>query len=345
MLKGRLPEGCRYCGEGSKLVLLLTGLCRSACFYCPLSEKKLGVDVVYANERLVSDESDVINEARSIDAKGAGLTGGDPLIVIDRTLEYIELLKDEFGEDFHIHLYTASTGKAKIKRLASAGLDELRLHPPLSLWGNMEGSRFAGVVGEALKAQMDVGLEIPLIPDRSEDIEELLGWADRTGLDFVNLNELEFSETNFIELKGLGYEVKDDISSGVKGCDAAAKRLLSLDLDIAVHYCTSSFKDGVQLRNRLARRARNVVKDHEVITRDATLVKGVVECANPGRTRRVLMRRFSIPAKLIIVDEEKDRVEVAPWILEEIAELVDCECFIVEEYPTSDRLEVERMKL
>jgi pyruvate formate-lyase activating enzyme-like uncharacterized protein len=148
-----------------------------------------------------------------------------------------------------------------------------------------------------------------------------------------------------MELKKLGYEVKDDISSGVKGCDTAAKRLLSLDLDMTIHYCTASFKDGVQLRNRLARRAKNVAKDHEVITKDATLVKGVVECANPGKTRRSLMRHFSIPAKLIIVDGEKNRVEVAPWILEEIADQVDCECFIVEEYPTSDRLEIERMKL
>ena len=57
------------------------------------------------------------------------------------------------------------------------------------------------------------------------------------------------------------------------------------------------------------------------------------------------MRRFSIPANLIILDREKARVEVAPWILEEIAKEIDCDCYIVEEYPTSDRLEVERMKL
>jgi pyruvate formate-lyase activating enzyme-like uncharacterized protein len=345
LLKGSLPEGCKYCGEGSKLVLLVTGLCKTSCFYCPLSEKKIGADVVYANEKKVGDDRDIIDEAMSIEAEGAGITGGDPLVVIDRTLKCIELLKDEFGEDFHIHLYTASTAKGNIKRLADTGLDELRLHPPPGMWRKMKGSRFEGAVREALKTQMDVGLEIPLLPDETRDVEELLGWADEVGIDFVNLNELEFSETNFMKLKKLGYVVKDDISSGVKGCDAAAKRLLSLDLDLAIHYCTASFKDGVQLRNRLARRAKNVAKEHEVITKDATLIKGVIECAEPGKTRRSLMRRFSIPAKLIVVDEEKNRVEVAPWILEEIANQIDCDCFIVEEYPTSDRLEVERMKL
>jgi pyruvate formate-lyase activating enzyme-like uncharacterized protein len=220
LLKGSLPEGCKYCGEGSKLVLLVTGLCKTSCFYCPLSEKKIGADVVYANEKKVGDDRDIIDEAMSIEAEGAGITGGDPLVVIDRTLKCIELLKDEFGEDFHIHLYTASTAKGNIKRLADTGLDELRLHPPPGMWRKMKGSRFEGAVREALKTQMDVGLEIPLLPDETRDVEELLGWADEVGIDFVNLNELEFSETNFMKLKKLGYVVKDDISSGVQSITA-----------------------------------------------------------------------------------------------------------------------------
>ena len=45
------------------------------------------------------------------------------------------------------------------------------------------------------------------------------------------------------------------------------------------------------------------------------------------------------------VDEEKERLEVAAWVLEEIAPELELQSFIVEEYPTADRLEVERSPL
>jgi pyruvate formate-lyase activating enzyme-like uncharacterized protein len=84
VVKGRLPKGCQLCARGSKLVLLVTGKCASCCYYCPLSEAKLGKDVVYADEMKVSQWDDVVSEAESIGAEGAGITGGDPLAVTDR---------------------------------------------------------------------------------------------------------------------------------------------------------------------------------------------------------------------------------------------------------------------
>jgi len=99
MLLGREPQGCVQCRRGAKMVLLVTGLCPFHCFYCPLSEKKKDRDVIYANERKVREESDVIEEARSISAEGTGITGGDPLFVLERTLHYIWLLKEEFGQE------------------------------------------------------------------------------------------------------------------------------------------------------------------------------------------------------------------------------------------------------
>ena len=133
-----LATGCKLCQKGAKLVLLVTGLCNAGCFYCPLSEKKKGKDVIYADEKLVKSNEDILEEAELIEAEGTGITGGDPLVTIEKTIEMIHLLKDYFGEKHHIHLYTATLSSEKVKRLEEAGLDEIRFHPPSIYWEKIE---------------------------------------------------------------------------------------------------------------------------------------------------------------------------------------------------------------
>ncbi|MBZ5723051.1 MAG: radical SAM protein, partial [Acidobacteriia bacterium] len=64
----------------------------------------------------------------------------------------------------------------------------------------------------------------------------------------------------------LGFDVKDDISSAVKGSERLAWGLLRSDASVPLHYCSSSFKDGIQLRRRIMRRGRNVKRPHEILT-------------------------------------------------------------------------------
>ena len=97
-----LSPACKMCSHGSKMVLLITGLCPANCFCCPLSAKKLGKDRVFADEWELKNENDtekLLLEAEYIEATGAGITGGDPLVVWKRTKKYITLLKDKFGYD------------------------------------------------------------------------------------------------------------------------------------------------------------------------------------------------------------------------------------------------------
>ena len=57
---------------------------------------------------------------------------------------------------------------------------------------------------------------------------------------------------------------------------------------------------------------------------------------------------MTFPEKFLFIDKEKNRIEIGLWILEEIADDITRQgykCFMVEEYPTSDRLEVERSPL
>ncbi len=332
----KIAKGCKICQKGAKLVLLITGLCPSKCFYCPLSEKKKGKDVIYANEKLVEKKEDIIEEAELINAEGAGITGGDPLIVLDKTIDAIKMLKDYFGSEFHIHLYTSMFDVEKVKEVEKSGLDEIRFHPSIAYWRNIDKTN----LGEVIKnCGIDKGIEIPLIPHLKDDTFKLIEDLEKYEIDFINLNELEFSVTNVEELSKYGYVTKNDISSAVKGSEEMAYELIEKDFPIPLHYCSSSFKDAIQLRRRIQRRARNVAKIYEIITDDGTLLKGVV-IADKNKVDEI-REKFEIDEKLIIWDEEKRRIETSPFILEEIADYLPYKCYIVEEYPTADRLEVE----
>jgi len=336
----KLAKGCKVCEEGAKLVLLITGLCKANCFYCPLSEKKRDKDVIYADEMKVEKLEDVIEEAELIEAKGTGITGGDPLLVLDRTIDAIHLLKDYFGEEHHIHLYTATLSYEKVKKIEKAGLDEIRFHPPVATWKKIEKTGFKKLIK---KIEIDKGMEIPLIPHLKKDTIHLLKEVDDYGLNFINLNELEFSVTNMDALDAFGYVAKNEESAAAKGSEEMAYELLDLNLTTPIHYCSASFKDAIQLRRRIERRARNVAKLYEVITEDGTLLIGIIMA---GKEKlKEIKEEFEIENGLIEWNEKKQRIETSPFILEEIADYLPYKCYIVEEYPTADRLEVERTPL
>lgn len=324
------------------MVLLVTGKCGESCYYCPLSEAKKGKDVVYANELLVKDDQDVIGEAEAIGAKGTGITGGDPLMAMERTLRYMRLLKERFGPGHHIHLYTATVDRQKYLRLQEAGLDELRIHPPIELWLRLEGLGLADAL-EGL--DMKVGFEVPVIPGDLEGLLSICRHAADLGLDFVNLNELEVSETNCQALLGRGFHARSDVSSAMQGSMETAWQVMEEMGDLVpVHFCSSSFKDQVQLRERLKRRAKRTARPMDLITSEGMVLLGVIETDDLEGAVRSLEEQ-EVPPELFYLDEKRKRLEVASWVLENLASVLPFRCYLVEEYPTADRLEVERQPL
>jgi uncharacterized protein len=349
--RGELSPACVQCSEGRKMVLFVTGRCRFRCFYCPVSERRNQKDVTYANERLISRDEEVLDEARAMGASGTGITGGDPLGVVDRVEHYIRLLKETFGPAHHIHLYTHEPNREKLKRLAAAGLDEFRLHIPHYLWGPLaaDGGAYRAVLEEAPEWGIRRGVEIPVLPEKERELRSLLRALDGLNLDFINLNELEFSETNEVNLHARGYVVDPRAGWGVRGSRAVADRLVrELKLSVPLHYCSSRFKDGVQLRQRLIRRAERVAAPFAERTSDGTLYFGVVEAPVRGDLSRFaqrVARTGALKPTDYRVDRLRRRVELGAERLRRFAGRLDAPAFAVEEYPTSDALEVEREPL
>lgn len=353
-----LSPGCRMCAQGAKMVVLITGLCSDHCYYCPLSLKKIGKDVIYADEWQLKNEKEtqiLLKEAYLIRAKGAGITGGDPLLVWKRVHTFITLLKKEFGPTFHIHLYTSGTKNLNhIQTLIKAGLDEIRFHPSPQNWTRMEKTLLHKNIKQLVQTDCDIALEIPVIPNKEKEIIQLITWANTIGLKWINLNELEYSESNAEALNTLGFTIKNSISAAVQGSQECAyyilKSIKSLDYQIGVHYCSVSFKDGIQLTNRIKRRAHSIAQPQDIITEEGTLLKGVIypSTRNLNQTLNILLKTYDVPKKYIRINEQKKRIEIASWILETIADILKkngYRSFIVEEYPTADHLEVERIPL
>ena len=334
----KMSRGCRLCLKGAKMVLFVTGACARDCFYCPLSEERKGKDAAYANERLIRSDFDVIDEAKRMGALGTGITGGEPLMKLELTLHYIMLLKDTFGQRHHIHLYTGiAPADSIIGQLKDAGLDEIRFHPPMDDWGRFRETGFVRALKYSISLGMDAGVEIPAI----EPVPEIAGTLAGIG-GFLNLNELEFSDTNCAALKERGYGLRDDISNAAAGSEEVAHQIV-LSIIANTRYCSSRFKDAVQLRERLKRIARITARPFDEISADGTIIYGEIL----GNTKDALqkIKDLKVPRRMYKVYD--GRIDIARWVLEclDMRTVIGSQCSIVERYPMENGLVVERIPI
>ncbi len=328
-----LSEGCRLCYKGAKMVLFVTGVCNRRCFYCPVSDEKRGKDLVFANERLVKKDEYLIEEAISMEALGTGITGGEPLLRLERVVHYITLLKNRLGDSHHIHLYTALAPQEDVlESLSNTGLDEIRFHPPLDIWADINRTPYRESVITAHRLGLSTGIELPAI---SSDFGGILSLLENVG-GFLNLNELEFSETNAAELKKHGFVIEDGSSAVLGSKDAAESVHYS-----RLHFCSSLFKDAVQLRERFKRIAKRNARDFDEITDDGTLVYGVIE----GDGLKMLKEACVTEDMYAALD---GTIETAWWIAEDLAEELKktgCSVSVIERYPMKNGMHVEKTPL
>ncbi len=319
-------------------MLFVTGRCDRGCFYCPISEERRGHDRAFADEQPVSSVQEVLHEARDIDALGTGITGGEPLFRLDFVLECIAALKAEFGKGHHIHLYTGMLPDRRVlEELARAGLDEIRFHTPHSFWHGPAHQPLTDALRMAMSLGLEAGIEIPAFEEASAIVE-----AVRATGAFLNVNELEFSETNFSGLAEQGF-VPVELGCAAQGSELIFRQHFMKD-DIKVHFCPSRFKDAVQLKERLLRRARHTARPFDYVSEEGTIIHGIIEGDVLSACR--ILEELGVPLEMYSC--RGDRIEIAASILEDITkELkgINCILSIIEKYPFEDGLVVERIPL
>ncbi|MDD3175478.1 MAG: radical SAM protein [Candidatus Nanoarchaeia archaeon] len=353
---GKLTKGCQQCIKGRKSVIFITGLCHYKCFYCPISDDKRKVDIVKVNELILKTPDtnkaikDLIKEMELCQSKGCSFTGGDPLAKIERTTKYINALKKHFGKSFHIHLYTSLEflTQEKIDALAKAGLDELRFHPNIeqpNTWGKMLLNTH----------KLVTGIEVPAIPDKLKEIKQLIDFAKKHKFKFINLNELEISDTNDKRLSERKYKLKNNISYALKGSQETALKCVTYGekINFSVHYCSCQFKDAVQLANRLRLRAESIHKSYTEVDEEGMITKGEIYSIKKITLKQFeeIQEYFDIPSELIVL--EKGKILIAPWVLRDIWKEIKTDfpngknyfASVTKTYPTADEFILEKEEL
>jgi pyruvate formate-lyase activating enzyme-like uncharacterized protein len=326
-----LPEGCKHCVKGEKLVLFISGICSKNCWYCSLSEKRKNKNIVLFNERQAKSIKELIKEVKESRATSAGITGGDPLLFLQRTIKYARFLKKNFGNKFHIHIYipTKLVTKEKLKKI-SKYIDEIRFNPEFS---SVNNKNVLNVDIEKIKLaslfwkKKNIGIELPMIPDRKKDFLELIGKL-KDSIGFVNLNEFELSETNSniitkkYTLNEGGYTIKDSIKSGIW----LLNKIKLKKINLKVHLCTAELKNNHQFKKRLLR--------HKILPFGHRTKEGMVE---------YLVINKKIKNKDSYYDEQKKRTNLSEKLAKKLYK--QNKVYLVEEFPTFDRIETEKQEI
>ncbi len=373
-----ISKGCKYCVHGKKLVLFISGLCSRNCFYCPLSEKRKNKDIAWANERKLSKNlnlaiKEAIEEAKICGSEGMGITGGDPLLSLQRTIRFIKKFKKNFGKSFHTHIYLipeTANGK-NLRQLQKAGVDEVRFHP--TILANKPLEKEMNIIKIASGLKWGVGIEIPVIPRMEKKILDIINKI-RGHISFVNLNELEVSDINLrlFEKFNLKIDKKDPTGYVIKGSKKSALKILKYCAknypELLIHFCSARTKNIFQYKQRLIIRAKHAKTKFDKITKYGDLDRNIIYLNNfypsfgyenkieniCNKKKKKLMQeiiknkkklvKFGIDEKEIIIDGVNLRFITSRKVLEKFSEQIKSlklKPALVEELPTYYSLPLE----
>lgn len=238
-----LSKGCQLCGQGEWSCLFITGKCNANCFYCPASQKTDGIPST--QQTSFTNAEDYINYIDFFNFKGVSLSGGEPLIVFERTLEYITKIKKHFGDKIYLWMYTNGLlGNNEIyKKLADAGLDEVRFDIGASNYDLKFLERAKGTVP-------NLTVEIPAVPEELDLLKTKIYDLIDIGVTNLNLHQLRLTNYNAPKLLKKDYTYLHSEQASVLESELTALKIMefvaSKNFPIGINYCAFHFKNRFQ---------------------------------------------------------------------------------------------------
>lgn len=231
------------CGTGLWSCLFITNRCNASCFYCPTPQLK---DEVPATQSLTFETAEsyaaYINH---FGFKGVGFSGGEPLLVFDRTLEYLTTIRKECAPELYVWMYTNGilATEEKLKLLAEAGLNEIRFDIGATGYRLDKVKLAKGIIP-------NITIEIPAVPEQKEKLKKLLPEMIAAGVTNLNLHQLRLTNHNAPKLLQHKYTYIPAEQPIVLNSEMAALDVVVYGrekaLPIGINYCSFYFKNRFQ---------------------------------------------------------------------------------------------------
>ena len=239
----QLSKGCELCGAGEWSCLFITGECNANCFYCPARQDS---DEIPQTQKLLFEKPDqYVAYINKFNFKGVSFSGGEPLLVFDRTLEFIRQVRQHCDPELYIWMYTNGilASEEKLKLLGEAGLNEIRFDIGAV---NYQPK----VLKNASKFIKNVTVEIPAVPEHKQQLLKVLPQLCEYGVTNLNLHQLRLTSYNAPKILQNEYTFLHGEQPVTANSEITAFEIMKFvsdqKLPIGVNYCNFQFKHRFQ---------------------------------------------------------------------------------------------------
>lgn len=259
----QLSPGCRLCVEGSWSCLFVNGRCNLSCFYCPSSQDDIGEPTT--NNLSFSSAAHYLAYLQHFGFRGFSLSGGEPLLTLERSLDYLLTVKKHFGDKIHSWIYTNGSLVTPdiLARLRDCGLDEIRFDIGARDYSLDKAFLAVGQIPT-------VTIEIPAVPEEKERLKTTLKQMAAGGINFLNLHQLRLTNYNYRHFRKRPYTYLHGEKITVLESELTALELLKYTqdehLELPINYCSFVYKNRYQKAAARARGAADMAKGHEQVT-------------------------------------------------------------------------------
>lgn len=282
---GKLSPGCLLCGKGNWSCLFINGLCNANCFFCPQ-------DRTIKRERPPMEENQIVFDnpqayvayLRQFNFRGMSFSGGETILVLEKVLLYIRLIRKELGKHLYVWLYTNGKliDKNVLIELKKAGLDEIRFDIKADDYNLGKVKLARDYIGK-------VTVEIPAIPEDLGLLKKRLRDMVKIKIDYLNIHQLFATQNNYSNFIKRNYTFLHHPYVPVLDSELTALKLIKYISDkhikLSVQYCSQAYKTAFQKSAARKRAAYFVKKDYEGLT-DAGYIRSLSIKDDPVRIKK-----------------------------------------------------------
>ena len=280
----KLSRGCQLCGEGQWSCLFINNLCNGKCFYCPTQQTDLAQPET--NTLIFEEPETYVEYIRQFGFKGVSISGGEPLITFEKSLAFIKAVKDSFGEEVYVWLYTNGIllTPEKVEALKVAGLNEIRFDIGAT---DYKTDNLKLAVGQIPV----VTVEIPAVPQEEELLKNKIRELKDLGVSHLNFHQMRLTPYNFNKLVEHDYTYTHGEKVTVIESELTALRLIQFSLDegvnLPINYCSFVYKNRHQKSANRKKHAPYVVYPWECITQNG-FIRNLYAKIEPDKKDRLI---------------------------------------------------------